>query len=80
MGGRSNATATSQHVPNIVHSHEYLNERVITNSIIALQDSRRITITVVTLASRTYCIVRTLIPLYVRIRHLIDSGRDMAVT
>ena len=86
MGGRSNATATSQHVPNIVHSHEYLNERVITNSIIALQDSRRITIIVVTLASRTYCTLRTLVPSYVQIRHLIErsllttSGRDMAVT
>jgi len=43
-------TATSQYVPNIVHSHPYLNERVITNSTIALQDSRRITINVATLA------------------------------
>ncbi len=87
MGGRCNVTATFQHVPNIVHSHEYMNERVITNSIIALQDSRRITITVVTLASRTYCNVRTLmVPLHVRIRHLIErsllttSGRDVVVT
>ncbi len=66
MGGRSNVTATSQYVPNIVHSHQYLNERVITNFIIALLDSRRIIITVATLARRTCCTIRTLVPFYIR--------------
>ena len=46
MGGRSNGTATSQYVPNIVHSHRKSNERVITISTITRQDSRRIIITV----------------------------------
>ena len=49
MGGRSNVTATFQYIPKIVHSHQYLNERMITTSTLALQDSRRITITVKTL-------------------------------
>ena len=46
---RRHVTATSQYVPNIDHSHRCLNVRVITNSTIALHDSRRITIVVVTL-------------------------------
>ncbi len=66
MGGRSNVTATSQYVRNIVHSHRYLNEQVITKPIIPLQVSRRITIAVVTLAERTYCAIRELVPLYVQ--------------
>jgi hypothetical protein len=83
-------TATSQYVPNIAHSQQYLNnERVITISIIALHDSRRITIIVVTLAWRTCCIIRTRVPLYARtvirtsttlIEWSLTSGRDMAVT
>ena len=89
MEGRSNVTATSQYVPIIVHSHQQLNERVITNSIITLQDSRKIAITVVTLAWRTCCIIRTLGPLYVQtvirtnttlIEWSLINGRDMVVT
>jgi hypothetical protein len=91
MWGQCNVTATSQYLLNIVHSHRQLNEWVIPNSTIALQDSRRIAITVVTLAPRTYCAIQyvhwylyTYERLFVRTRLLIEypliNGRDMAVT
>ena len=80
MGGWSNVMATSQYVPNIVRSHQYLNERVIKNSIIALHDSRRITITVITLALRTCCDMRTFVPLYVRAVVRTDTALDRMVT